>query len=118
MKHFGFTALEFIAWARICRPGCVLGPQQQFLVDLQEICWRWGENFRNGVPDSEESKEIPESINLSAADKFKAKFGDYKQAEKLAIGVNNHEGHDKGLKTINSSSRTKIVKKVAFNKNK
>ena len=38
MKHFGFTALEYIGWARICRPGSVLGPQQQFLVDMQETC--------------------------------------------------------------------------------
>ena len=31
MKHFGFTPAEFIGWARLCRPGSVLGPQQQFL---------------------------------------------------------------------------------------
>lgn len=26
MKHYDITAREFIAWARICRPGSVLGP--------------------------------------------------------------------------------------------
>ena len=31
MKHFGFTAREVIGWFRICRPGSVLGPQQQFM---------------------------------------------------------------------------------------
>jgi len=36
MKHFHFPAKALIAWFRICRPGSVLGPQQQFLVDLQE----------------------------------------------------------------------------------
>jgi hypothetical protein len=32
-KH-GFPAKEAIAWTRLCRPGSVLGIQQQFLVDL------------------------------------------------------------------------------------
>lgn len=34
-KHYGFTGREFIGWARICRPGSVLGPQQQYLVDME-----------------------------------------------------------------------------------
>jgi len=32
MKHYKFTAAEAIAWIRICRPGSVIGPQQEFLV--------------------------------------------------------------------------------------
>lgn len=36
MKHFRFPARAFIGWNRICRPGSVLGPQQQFLVDMQQ----------------------------------------------------------------------------------
>lgn len=32
MKHYGYTAREGIAWARICRPGSVVGMQQQYLV--------------------------------------------------------------------------------------
>uniref|UniRef100_A0A8C9XEP8 protein-tyrosine-phosphatase n=1 Tax=Sander lucioperca TaxID=283035 RepID=A0A8C9XEP8_SANLU len=31
MKHFRFTAAEAIAWNRICRPGSIIGPQQNFL---------------------------------------------------------------------------------------
>lgn len=31
MKHYRFTAGEAIAWIRICRPGSVIGPQQNFL---------------------------------------------------------------------------------------
>jgi cell division cycle 14 len=31
MKHFKFTASEVISWLRICRPGSVIGPQQNFL---------------------------------------------------------------------------------------
>ncbi|KAG7218880.1 hypothetical protein INR49_019466 [Caranx melampygus] len=31
MKHYRFTAGEAMAWIRICRPGSVIGPQQNFL---------------------------------------------------------------------------------------
>ena len=31
MKHYKFTAAETIAWIRICRPGSIIGPQQNFL---------------------------------------------------------------------------------------
>lgn len=31
MKHYHFSAKEFIAWNRICRPGSVIGPQQHYL---------------------------------------------------------------------------------------
>lgn len=42
MKHFGFTAREATAWERICRPGCVLGPQQQYLEAIQLKMWGEG----------------------------------------------------------------------------
>ncbi|KAF0047438.1 hypothetical protein F2P81_001071 [Scophthalmus maximus] len=34
MKHFRFTAAEAIAWIRICRPGSIIGQQQNFLEEL------------------------------------------------------------------------------------
>lgn len=34
MKEYGLTAAECMAWLRICRPGSVIGPQQEFLVRL------------------------------------------------------------------------------------
>uniref|UniRef100_A0A8C8HCN6 Dual specificity protein phosphatase CDC14A n=2 Tax=Oncorhynchus tshawytscha TaxID=74940 RepID=A0A8C8HCN6_ONCTS len=33
MKHYRFTAADAIAWIRICRPGSIIGPQQDFLED-------------------------------------------------------------------------------------
>lgn len=33
IKNFGFSAPEAIGWIRICRPGSIIGPQQQFLID-------------------------------------------------------------------------------------
>lgn len=36
MKHYRFIAEEFIGYIRLCRPGSVLGPQQQYLCDSQD----------------------------------------------------------------------------------
>jgi hypothetical protein len=47
MKHFGFTANEAMGWIRICRPGSIIGPQQQFLADQEERMHRLG---TEGVP--------------------------------------------------------------------
>ena len=45
MKHYRLTAAETMAWLRICRPGSVIGPQQQWLVEQQPIMWRQGQLF-------------------------------------------------------------------------
>mmetsp|Transcript_148581 Transcript_148581/g.413961 ORF Transcript_148581/g.413961 Transcript_148581/m.413961 type:complete len:404 (-) Transcript_148581:129-1340(-) len=42
MKHLRFPARAFIGWNRICRPGSILGPQQQFLVDMQAMMFQAG----------------------------------------------------------------------------
>lgn len=33
IKYYNFDAKNFIGWIRLCRPGSILGKQQQFLVD-------------------------------------------------------------------------------------
>ena len=43
MKHYRLTAAETLAWLRICRPGSVIGPQQQWLAEQQPRMWRQGE---------------------------------------------------------------------------
>jgi cell division cycle 14 len=34
MKHYGFPAADFIGWIRVVRPGSILGPQQNFLIEM------------------------------------------------------------------------------------
>jgi len=46
MKHFQFPARAFIGWNRICRPGSMLGPQQQFMVDMEKEMFEAGASFR------------------------------------------------------------------------
>merc|ERR1712129_588251 len=45
-KHYVWTAHQVIAWLRICRPGSVIGPQQQFLEMQQPKMWRAGDVYR------------------------------------------------------------------------
>eukprot|EP00388_Colpodella_angusta_P007836 GDKJ01021860.1.p1 GENE.GDKJ01021860.1~~GDKJ01021860.1.p1 ORF type:complete len:500 (-),score=88.74 GDKJ01021860.1:937-2436(-) len=42
ISHFRFPARAFVGWARLCRPGSVLGPQQQFLVEMEANFMRLG----------------------------------------------------------------------------
>eukprot|EP00960_Hanusia_phi_P027919 747107-Hanusia_phi.AAC.11 len=49
MKHMSFTAREAIAWLRICRPGSVIGPQQQFLELMEERLRKLGEDKVPGL---------------------------------------------------------------------
>ncbi|XP_054376272.2 dual specificity protein phosphatase CDC14B isoform X4 [Pongo abelii] len=53
MKHYRMTAAETIAWVRICRPGSVIGPQQQFLVMKQTNLWLEGDYFRQKLKGQE-----------------------------------------------------------------
>ncbi|AWP04637.1 putative dual specificity protein phosphatase CDC14A-like [Scophthalmus maximus] len=47
MKHFRFTAAEAIAWIRICRPGSIIGQQQNFLEEKQHSLWVQGDVHRS-----------------------------------------------------------------------
>mmetsp|Transcript_47807 Transcript_47807/g.88970 ORF Transcript_47807/g.88970 Transcript_47807/m.88970 type:complete len:663 (-) Transcript_47807:447-2435(-) len=46
MKHYKFTANEVIGYIRICRPGSVIGPQQHYLKEMEQKCWRMGDQYR------------------------------------------------------------------------
>ena len=74
MKHFNFPAAEFIGYIRLCRPGSVLGPQQQFLIEMEHKCKVWGEEFR---------EKPKEKITMSPEEKFISVHGDAGQAERL-----------------------------------
>lgn len=46
MKHYRFTAEEVLGYIRVCRPGSVIGPQQNFLKDWQMRMWAEGDAYR------------------------------------------------------------------------
>ncbi|XP_070687891.1 dual specificity protein phosphatase CDC14AB isoform X2 [Pempheris klunzingeri] len=61
MKHYRFTAGEAIAWIRICRPGSVIGPQQNFLEEKQAAMWLLGDSQRSQKAKLEE-RAVPHLI--------------------------------------------------------
>ena len=52
MKHHRLTAEEAIGWLRIVRPGSVIGPQQQYMKDVQARMWREGDMMRTRLGTS------------------------------------------------------------------
>jgi cell division cycle 14 len=46
MKHVGVTTTEVISWLRLCRPGSVIGPQQNFLQEMEKRMHREGDAWR------------------------------------------------------------------------
>eukprot|EP00533_Pseudo-nitzschia_delicatissima_P001206 CAMPEP_0116087588 /NCGR_PEP_ID=MMETSP0327-20121206/5440_1 /TAXON_ID=44447 /ORGANISM="Pseudo-nitzschia delicatissima, Strain B596" /LENGTH=541 /DNA_ID=CAMNT_0003578659 /DNA_START=257 /DNA_END=1882 /DNA_ORIENTATION=- len=55
MKHYRMTAKEVIGWMRICRPGMVIGPQQQFLEKIQGLMWQEGDVMRRRAREAQSS---------------------------------------------------------------
>ena len=50
MKHFGVTTPEIISWLRLCRPGSVIGPQQNFLQEMEKRMHKEGDVHRKRAP--------------------------------------------------------------------
>ncbi|OMJ92323.1 hypothetical protein SteCoe_4987 [Stentor coeruleus] len=76
MKHYNFPAADFIGWVRLCRPGSVLGPQQQFLIEMESKCKRWRDEYM----DRNKSRE---DLSMSPQEKYISVYGDTGQAERL-----------------------------------
>eukprot|EP00960_Hanusia_phi_P027267 746724-Hanusia_phi.AAC.3 len=79
MKHYYFTAAEAIAWLRICRPGSVIGPQQNFLEDIQGLLHETGRK-----------KIIGFNADISQRE---SAYGNKEYSEKLAYMVTESISH-------------------------
>jgi hypothetical protein len=69
------TAEAFIAWARIARPGSILGPQQFFLVQKEDEYLKTSSPFKKAI--SMKDKE------MSPMDKLKSIKGEDSQGNYL-----------------------------------
>lgn len=87
IKNFGFTASEFIGWARLARPGSVLGPQQHFLEEIEEeLSPLYQNNDRlSYISNSNTSRAFSSKKNLemSPIERQRSKYGDKAQATRL-----------------------------------
>ncbi|XP_041855396.1 dual specificity protein phosphatase CDC14B isoform X5 [Melanotaenia boesemani] len=68
MKHYSLTAAEAIAWIRICRPGSIIGPQQNFVEEKQNSLWAEGDVFREKMHDEQENGKMAVTRILSGVD--------------------------------------------------
>ncbi|KAM3867452.1 dual specificity protein phosphatase CDC14B [Diretmus argenteus] len=68
MKHYCLTAAEAIAWIRICRPGSVIGPQQNFVEDKERSLWTEGDVFREKMLNEREKGKMAVTRILSGVD--------------------------------------------------
>ena len=68
IKDYKFTAREAIGWIRLCRPGSIIGPQQQYLVQYYNLMKRpKTEAHRNGsnVPVHEPRGDRQYGVNAN-----------------------------------------------------
>ncbi|XP_061755978.1 dual specificity protein phosphatase CDC14B isoform X2 [Nerophis ophidion] len=68
MKHYCMTAAEVIAWIRICRPGSIIGPQQNFVEEKQNSLWAEGDVFREKMLGERENDKLVVTRILSGVD--------------------------------------------------
>ena len=105
MKHFDFAPADFIGWIRLCRPGSVLGPQQQFLVEMEGEARKWAQEYRfskgearlNAGYKKEEAKSFSTAkksdgfSDMSPEEHFVSMHGDYGQAERLVLAKKSNQ---------------------------
>ncbi|CAI2361275.1 unnamed protein product [Moneuplotes crassus] len=87
MKNYGFTASEFIGWARLVRPGSVLGPQQHFLEEIEdELKPPPVENNKlitMGSMDYSPKYSNKKNLEMSPLERQRSVYGDKAQANRL-----------------------------------
>jgi len=103
MKHFKFPADAFIGYIRIRRPGSVLGPQQQFLCDIQETYFKKGEIYRKKRGENDDLCLKLDKLTLSTKQNQSTKDDE-------SIGKYGQNGQGEGLvqAKLVKSNKTKI----------
>lgn len=99
MKHYRFPARAFIGWSRLARPGTILGPQQQFLLDMEAEMFEAGAALRSpsspfSLSDSDASERgsptsPTERMNLKGRRQAE-EFEDQGQGERLCSAKRLH----------------------------
>jgi len=102
MKHYGFPPAAYIGWIRIARPGSILGPQQNYLLNMdQRMMQIGGEAKRNELLSKVNSSKISSGLDamtlsgqqygFSEEDKQIAEHGDIGQGERLVNAQRNRK---------------------------
>lgn len=65
MKHHRFTGRELIGWLRLCRPGSIIGPQQQFMEHIESKMWQLNPMSTSGSKSDLAMARAPSNGNIS-----------------------------------------------------
>lgn len=86
MKRYAFPAAAFIGWIRLARPGSILGPQQHFMISMEDemIYGNRYSRFRdNGSYGRGGESPYRKEVEMSPYERITSKYGDEKQANRL-----------------------------------
>lgn len=86
MKHFQFPARGWIAWNRICRPGSILGPQQQFICDMQQEMFQAGAALRRPPPSLTRGQDYEERALAQHMERLTLRHHQAEQHEDVGQG--------------------------------
>ncbi|KJH50700.1 dual specificity phosphatase, catalytic domain protein [Dictyocaulus viviparus] len=85
MKEFGLNAAECMAWLRICRPGSVIGPQQEYLVSMQKFCWSMSQN---NVVQKGRRRRVSDSMGKKTLGKLTSKVDEISLSHHVHSNIN------------------------------
>ncbi|XP_077376859.1 dual specificity protein phosphatase CDC14B isoform X12 [Festucalex cinctus] len=94
MKHYCMTAAEVIAWIRICRPGSIIGPQQNFVEEKQNSLWAEGDVFREKMLNERKNGKLAVTRILSGVDDISINGSNKNRASKkgeMELGYDDDE---------------------------
>ena len=86
MKRYAFPAAAFIGWIRLARPGSILGPQQHFMISVEdEMVYgnRYSRFRENGSYGRGTESPYRKEVEMSPYERITSKYGDEKQANRL-----------------------------------
>lgn len=86
MKHYHFPAAAFIGWIRICRPGSVLGPQQQWLNIMQDEMFKLGANSPIYRSLDDDIKKLSDQISKLSIKQYNMNPEERRTYEKGQLG--------------------------------
>jgi cell division cycle 14 len=100
MKHYHYRSASAIAWCRLSRPGSIVGPQQQYLVSIEQAMFQQGIDFYlRYFNNNNHQMKPPGSANHT------------NNNNKVIIDASNVTSDTHGLLTNNNNNNNKIMKR-------
>lgn len=102
MKHYGFPPAAYIGWIRIARPGSILGPQQNYLINMDKRMMDLGGDKKRlelfKMVNTSQVASGMQNINLGGnnyteEEKKVAMYGDIGQGENLTDAKKARRNH-------------------------